>query len=101
MVSRGNDSVVEKGLDRNDRRIVVAAAPRGGAADADPTSPEAPAAKRQHAFRRRWSFGLSVGTMVLLLLVVLGLLYRTSPRPLGSAAKAAASAPGISRPAGF
>jgi hypothetical protein len=73
MNGRGNDSVVSKGMDR-----------------ADPTKPEAPVAKRQQAFRRRWSVGLSAGTMVLLLLVVLVLLYRTSQWLLTS-----------SRPVGF
>jgi hypothetical protein len=61
MSSRGNDSVVRKGLDRG-----------------DPTAPEVPVAKRQQASRVRWSVGLSAAAMVLLLLVVFALLYKTN-----------------------
>ncbi len=46
--------------------------------NADPTKPEAPAAKREQTSRRRWTFGLSACAMVLLVLAVLALMYRTN-----------------------
>jgi hypothetical protein len=86
MSSRGNDSVRGKALDR-----------------ADPTAPEAPVAKRQLASRSRWLVGLCAGTLVVLVLVVCALLYRTNRWLLapGIGAEPAASASGVTRSAGF
>jgi hypothetical protein len=80
MSSRENQSVVGNARDR-----------------ADPTRPEAPVAIRQQALRRRWSIGLYAGTMVLLLLVVCALLYRTNRWLLtpGAGVDPAASASGL------